>query len=94
MNESMVFLGYLIYRRKHDDFLLKYEHKVDFTRSAWVAEPWRARLFTEDRARYVAKILRAEICPIYDRGDKHIVFFDEETTGSWEDEDITEDMVA
>lgn len=73
----MVFLGYLVYRRHHDDFLYKFVLRRDYILTAWASEACRSTIFTEQRARYVAKLLNAEICPIYDRGYDYLVLFDD-----------------
>lgn len=72
----MVLLGYLVYRRHHDDFLCKHVLRRDYTLTAWASEACLSTIFTEQRARYVAKLLNAEICPIYDRGYDYWVSFD------------------
>lgn len=94
MEENTVLLGYLVYRRKHDDFLVKFVIKRDYKLSSWAPEPWRSTIFTKARAEYVAKLLRAEVCPLYDHGDKHVVIFDEEALGVWDDTDMSKDIAA
>lgn len=75
MQEDMIFLGYLVYRRQHDDFLCRLVLQQDYTLTAWSPQPCRSTIFTRERALYVAKRLEAEICPIYDRGDDYWVLF-------------------
>lgn len=67
--DESVFVGYLVYRRASDDYLLKVARPaVGVLASVWCSDPGDARLFTWQFARRVAKELSAEVMELYDAG--------------------------
>lgn len=87
-------LAFLVWRREYDDFVCGMLVKEDFRLTAWNPEAWRATKFTEQQAIFVAALLRAEVCPLFDRGDRYEVLFSEDGQDAqyvWTGSDVFEE---